>query len=138
MAIARALVKGSEIIFADEPTGNLDAENTIKVMDILKEISRDRLVVLVTHEVSLIKRYADSYIKLVDGRLTEDISIDDELSGLPDGDNYAEQAAVADDALCAVEHDERREEREEISEAIPQDGRKSTENYFIFQTSCAG
>ena len=138
VAIARALVKGSEIIFADEPTGNLDAENTIKVMDILKEISRDRLVVLVTHEVSLIKRYADSYIKLVDGRLTEDISIDEELSGLPDGDNYAEQAAVADDALCAVEHDEHREEREEISEAIPQDGRKNTGKLFHFSNVLRG
>ena len=138
VAIARALVKGSEIIFADEPTGNLDAENTIKVMDILKEISRDRLVVLVTHEVSLIKRYADSYIKLVDGRLTDDISIDDELSGLPGGDNYAEQAAVADDALCAAEHDEHREEREEISETIPQDGRKSTGKLFRFSNVLRG
>lgn len=88
VAIARALIKGSDIIFADEPTGNLDVENTIKVMDILKEISRSKLVVLVTHEVSLIKRYADSYIKLVDGRLSEDCSIDEELAGLPSGDNY--------------------------------------------------
>ena len=50
VAIARALIKGTNIILADEPTGNLDAENTVKVMDILKEISKTRLVVLVTHD----------------------------------------------------------------------------------------
>lgn len=71
VAIARALIKGADVILADEPTGNLDAENTMKVMDILKEISKTRLVVVVTHEITLIKKYADSYIKLVDGRLDE-------------------------------------------------------------------
>lgn len=55
VAIARALIKGVDIILADEPTGNLDAENTAKVMDILKEISATRLVVVVTHELSLIE-----------------------------------------------------------------------------------
>lgn len=71
VAIARAIVKGSDIILADEPTGNLDAENTMKVMDILKEISKTQLVVIVTHEVSLIKKYADSHIKIVDGELVK-------------------------------------------------------------------
>lgn len=77
VAIARAIVKGSDIILADEPTGNLDAENTMKVMDILKEISRTQLVVIVTHEVSLIKKYADSHIKIVDGELIEDGEIEE-------------------------------------------------------------
>ena len=71
VAIARALIKGADVILADEPTGNLDAENTMKVMDILKEISKTKLVVVVTHEITLIKKYADSYIKLVDGKLDE-------------------------------------------------------------------
>ena len=75
VAIARALIKGSDVILADEPTGNLDAENTTKVMDILKEISKTQLVVLVTHEVSLIEKYADSHIKLVDGRIAADAEI---------------------------------------------------------------
>ena len=75
VAIARALIKGADIILADEPTGNLDAENTMKVMDILKEISRTKLVVIVTHEITLIKKYADSYIKLVDGRLDENTDL---------------------------------------------------------------
>lgn len=77
VAIARAIVKGSDVILADEPTGNLDAENTIKIMDILKEISKDKLVVVVTHEISLIKKYADSHIKLVDGELVENDDIED-------------------------------------------------------------
>lgn len=76
VAIARAIVKGSDVILADEPTGNLDAENTMKVMDILKEISKTQLVVIVTHEVSLIKKYADSHIKIVDGELVEDGEIE--------------------------------------------------------------
>ena len=75
VAIARALIKGADIILADEPTGNLDAENTMKVMDILKEISKTKLVVVVTHEITLIKKYADSYIKLVDGRLDENTDL---------------------------------------------------------------
>lgn len=77
VAIARAIVKGSDIILADEPTGNLDAENTMKVMDILKEISKTQLVVIVTHEVSLIKKYADCHIKIVDGELVEDGEIEE-------------------------------------------------------------
>ena len=77
VAIARAIVKGSDIILADEPTGNLDTENTMKVMDILKEISKTQLVVIVTHEVSLIKKYADSHIKIVDGELVEDGEIEE-------------------------------------------------------------
>lgn len=75
VAIARALIKGADIILADEPTGNLDAQNTVKVMEILKEISKTRLVVLVTHEITLIKNYADSYIQIVDGQLVEDASL---------------------------------------------------------------
>ncbi len=77
VAIARALIKGSEIILADEPTGNLDSQNTIKVMDILKEISKTKLVVLVTHETSLIHKYADDHIELIDGKLVENTLVED-------------------------------------------------------------
>ncbi len=77
VAIARALIKGSEIILADEPTGNLDSQNTIKVMDILKEISKTKLVVLVTHETSLIHKYADDHIELIDGKLVENTIVED-------------------------------------------------------------
>ncbi len=69
VAIARAIVKNPSIILADEPTGNLDEANTVMVMDLLKEISRDHLVVLVTHEGDLVDSYCDRVIELSDGRL---------------------------------------------------------------------
>ena len=67
IAIARAIVKNPRIILADEPTGNLDEANTILVMDLLKEISRDHLVLLVTHEADLVDYYCDTVIELQDG-----------------------------------------------------------------------
>ena len=70
VAIARALIKGADAILADEPTGNLDAENTFMIMDILKEISKTKLVILVTHEQNLIEKYSDAHIELVDGAIT--------------------------------------------------------------------
>lgn len=73
VAIARALAKDANIILADEPTGNLDSVNTTKVMDILKEISKTKLVVLVTHELSLIEKYADNFIELVDGKIIHNL-----------------------------------------------------------------
>ncbi len=69
VAIARAMVKGARIILADEPTGNLDELNTKTVMDILKEMSKTCLVILVTHEQNLIEQYADKVIEIVDGNI---------------------------------------------------------------------
>ena len=72
VGIARAIAKNPKIIIADEPTGNLDSANTIEIMNIIKAISRDRLVVLVTHEVELAKFYASRIIELKDGKITAD------------------------------------------------------------------
>ena len=72
VGIARALVKNPDIILADEPTGNLDSKNTIEIMNIIKSISRDKLVILVTHEVDIAKFYADRIIELVDGKIDKD------------------------------------------------------------------
>ncbi|MBO4652594.1 MAG: ABC transporter ATP-binding protein/permease [Lachnospiraceae bacterium] len=69
VAIARAIVKNPRIILADEPTGNLDEANTILVMDILKEMAKDRLVLLVTHEEKLVDYYCDTVIELSDGKI---------------------------------------------------------------------
>ena len=69
IAIARAIVKNPRIILADEPTGNLDEANTVMIMDLLKAISRDHLVLLVTHESDLVDHYCDSVIELSDGRI---------------------------------------------------------------------
>ena len=72
VAIARAIVKNPAIILADEPTGNLDEANTVLVMDILKEISRSHLVLLVTHEANLVDYYCDRVIEIVDGHVHSD------------------------------------------------------------------
>lgn len=72
VAIARALVKNPAIILADEPTGNLDEQNTVMVMDILKQLSKTRLVLLVTHEAHLVDHYCDRVIEIVDGRIESD------------------------------------------------------------------
>lgn len=69
IAIARAIVKNAPIILADEPTGNLDEQNTIVIMDILKQISKTHLVLLVTHEEKLVDYYCDSVIELSDGKV---------------------------------------------------------------------
>ena len=67
VAIARALVKSPKIIIADEPTGNLDSKNTVEIMNIIKTISKERLVLLVTHEKDLAKFYSDQIIEIKDG-----------------------------------------------------------------------
>ena len=72
VAIARAIVNDPEIILADEPTGALDTETSVQVMDILKEISRDRLVVMVTHNPDLAERYSTRVINMLDGQILGD------------------------------------------------------------------
>ena len=72
IAIARAIVKNPPVILADEPTGNLDEANTLHVMRLLKAISRDRLVLLVTHEENLVEAFSDRVIELSDGKVVAD------------------------------------------------------------------
>lgn len=81
VGIARAIVKDPEIILADEPTGNLDSKNSLEIMKIIKAISKDRLVILVTHEQNLAKFYASRIIELKDGTIIKDYKNDsvDEL-----------------------------------------------------------
>ena len=72
IAIARALVNNPDILLADEPTGALDSETSIQIMDLLKEIAKDRLVIMVTHNPDLAKKYATRIIKLSDGKIIGD------------------------------------------------------------------
>lgn len=72
VAIARALVNNPSILLADEPTGALDSETSIQVMDLLKEVSKDRLVVMVTHNPELATEYADRIVRVKDGRIIDD------------------------------------------------------------------
>lgn len=72
VSIARALVKNPDIIIADEPTGNLDSKNSLEIMNIIKSISKNKLVILVTHERDLAEFYASRIIEVVDGKVVND------------------------------------------------------------------
>lgn len=72
VAIARALVNNPKIILADEPTGALDTQTSVQVMEILKEISKDRLIIMVTHNPDLAQQYSSRIINMLDGEITND------------------------------------------------------------------
>lgn len=72
VAIARALVNNPKILLADEPTGALDSKTSVQIMELIKVISKDRLVIMVTHNSSIAEKYSDRIVKLVDGRVVED------------------------------------------------------------------
>ena len=72
VAIARALINDPEIVLADEPTGALDSKTSVQIMDLLKEISKDRLIIMVTHNPELAEQYSTRIIKLWDGEVTDD------------------------------------------------------------------
>ncbi len=88
IAIARAIVKNPGIILADEPTGNLDEANTVMIMDLLKEISNEHLVLLVTHEANLVDYYCDTVIELSDGKVVN-IKNNESASGFYQKDKNA-------------------------------------------------
>ncbi|MBE5926770.1 MAG: ABC transporter ATP-binding protein/permease [Lachnospiraceae bacterium] len=84
VAIARALVNNPDILLADEPTGALDTETSVQIMDILKEIAKDKLVIMVTHNPELANQYSSRIIKLLDGKVIDD--------SMPfDGEKYDEE-----------------------------------------------
>lgn len=72
VAIARALVNDPEIILADEPTGALDTKTSVQIMEILKKISKDRLIIMVTHNPELAEKYSSRIIRILDGKITDD------------------------------------------------------------------
>lgn len=72
VAIARALINDPDILLADEPTGALDSETSVQIMELLQEISKDKLVVMVTHNAELAERYSTRIVRLLDGQITGD------------------------------------------------------------------
>ena len=72
VAIARALVNDPEILLADEPTGALDSETSVQIMEILREVAKDKLIIMVTHNPELAQRYATRIVKLLDGQIVDD------------------------------------------------------------------
>ncbi len=83
VAIARALVNEPDILLADEPTGALDSKTSVQIMDLIKEISKDKLVIMVTHNGEIAEQYSNRIIRLVDGEVVEDTNsytIEEELA----------------------------------------------------------
>ena len=72
VAIARALVNDPDIILADEPTGALDTDTSVQIMEILKKISKDKLIIMVTHNPDLAEKYSSRIVKILDGNITDD------------------------------------------------------------------
>ncbi len=83
VAIARAVVNSPKIILADEPTGALDDNNATEVMELLKELSNDRLVIMVTHSKELAEKYADRILRLKDGKIAYDSNVNEILEQVP-------------------------------------------------------
>lgn len=104
VAIARALINDPEIVLADEPTGALDSKTSLQIMELLKEISNDRLVIMVTHNPELAERYSTRIIRLLDGEVTDDTlpySENDEaadVAAAQQAKREAEQAAIEEQA----------------------------------------
>ena len=95
VAIARAIVNDPEIILADEPTGALDTETSVEVMEILKRLSQDRLVIMVTHNPQLAEEYSDRIVRIRDGEVTSDSRpVDAEAESLTP--EQVQEHAVAD------------------------------------------
>ena len=95
VAIARALVNNPDIILADEPTGALDTETSVQVMEILKRISKDRLIIMVTHNPDLAKQYSSRIIRMLDGKITDDSMPITDAERAEMAEEYAKRRAKA-------------------------------------------
>lgn len=131
VAIARALVKSPKLILADEPTGNLDSKTAIQVLELLKKLSQEILVVIVSHNISDAERYADRIIELADGKVLQDISrhtrdentfaIDGDTVYIPDGARMTDEEmgllneAVSTGKAHIVQRDTAFEQTKEIA-----------------------
>lgn len=88
VAIARALINNPDILLADEPTGALDSETSVQIMELLKEISKDKLVIMVTHNPELAEKYSTRVINLLDGKIVNDTDPYEYITALPTRDVF--------------------------------------------------
>lgn len=95
VAIARALVNEPEILLADEPTGALDTHTSVQIMDLIKEISKDRLVIMVTHNPELAEKYSTRIVKLLDGEITYDSNPYEPTNKEPKEKTYVKKPKLA-------------------------------------------
>ncbi len=91
VAIARALVNEPDILLADEPTGALDSKTSVQIMDLIKEISKDKLVIMVTHNSDIAESYSTRIVRLVDGEIVEDTNPYSEEDEIKDVEKLSEQ-----------------------------------------------
>ena len=105
VAIARALVNNPEILLADEPTGALDTETSVQIMDILKDVSADRLVIMVTHNPELADEYSTRIIRLVDGKIVNDSA---PYSSAEEAETVQNSAEATQASVAAPEKDNRK------------------------------
>ncbi len=110
VAIARALINDPEILLADEPTGALDTETSVQIMDLLKEIAKDRLVIMVTHNPELAEQYATRIIRLLDGKIQSDTKPYDEKKAIADRTKY-----LADKEKKAASDQKKSKEKKKVS-----------------------
>jgi len=96
VAIARALVNDPDIILADEPTGALDTKTSVQIMEILKNISKDKLIIMVTHNPELAEKYSTRIVKILDGQITDD------TKPFTEEDEKNEQNAVAKEGRTSM------------------------------------
>ena len=105
VAIARALVNDPEILLADEPTGALDTETSVQIMDILKDVSADRLVIMVTHNPELADEYSTRIIRLVDGKIVNDSA---PYSSAEEAETVQNSAEATQASVAAPDKDNRK------------------------------
>lgn len=98
LTIARALAKNTGIIIADEPTGNLDSENSKQIIELLHELSRDKLVIVVTHNYEEVANYATRKVRLFDGEVVEDKMVNPPLKEIKDPQKVSVHQEVLDEA----------------------------------------
>lgn len=123
VAIARALINDPEIVLADEPTGALDSKTSVQIMELLKEISRDRLVIMVTHNPELAETYSTRIIRLLDGLVTDDTAPYDGGQTDEESDKHAK----TDDISGVTEEetpDGEGKEKSAQTPDVPQKGKK--------------
>ena len=108
VAIARALVNNPEILLADEPTGALDTVTSVQIMELIKEISAERLVIMVTHNPELAEEYSSRIVRLLDGEVIEDTNPMTEAEELAETTAIETEKAAYEAELAALEKKERR------------------------------
>lgn len=112
VAIARALINDPEILLADEPTGALDSETSEQIMELLKEVANDRLVIMVTHNPDLADRYSTRIVRLLDGEIVGDSNpYDSELSEKPTKAETAEDKKAAKKDKKAAKKEKKKAEK---------------------------